>query len=496
MIRWNSTNANYCIRSGGRNNWANSNQMSTSGTFRTGDLSTDTTYNITCYATNGQSGSDSDSVKVNVENNNNNKNLALDLEADDDSLRYGESTTIRWDSEDADDCTASNGRNGWSGDKKTSGTFRTGALYQDTTYRMNCENNNNNDVTESITIRVENNNNNNNAVSGPTAVTTLATNISSTSAQLNSLIFTSNVNTNAWFEWGPTASLGNRTNSASVGSMNSAVYSDSVFNLIPGVRYYYRSVAQNSGGTSYGAVMTVLTGGGTITTTTNTNTSNIVQRTVFVNNGVGVQSLVMLTIDGGSEFITPSEQRNYHVEWRNTSDQTLRDVVLRVMFPKSMTFDDSTDGGFSTEDNTLVFNIKTLSPREEGEMFLSAHANNPISEQELIVVTANMVYTNSSDVQNDALAYATHRVGKFGNTLGANVFWAGFFPDSFLGWLFLILLILLLILLAKYLQNEFSGKKYVMVAPVPPYRDDNHPNYNNAGYNTVANNGNQNGINH
>ena len=500
-IRWNSNNATSCTANNGTNGWSGS--RATSGSFFTGDLNDDETFSITCRNSNGISATDSVTVRVD-NNNNNNGNLDLELEADDDRLDYGESTTIRWDSDDADDCDASGGRNNWSGRRNTSGTFRTGALYQDTTYRMTCENDDD-DITESITIRVADNNNNNNNnnnpgnVSAPTAVTTLATNISGNSAQLNSLIFTSNVNTTAWFEWGPTALLGSRTNSASVGSMNSAVYSDSVFNLVPGVRYYYRAVAHNSGGTSYGSIMSVLTGGGAITNTTNTN--NVVQRTVYVNNGVGVQSLVMLTIDGGSEFITPGEQRNYHVEWRNTSDQTLRDVVLRVMFPKSMTFDDATDGGFSTEDNTLVFNIKTLSPREEGEMFLSARANNPISEQELIVVTANMVYTNNSGVQNDALAYATHRVGKFGNTLGANVFWVGFFPDSFLGWLFLILLILLLILLAKYLQNEFSNKKYVMVAPLPPHRDDHNMNYQNPGYNNVGynnpgyNNGNNNGGN-
>ncbi len=77
-----------------------------------------------------------------------------------------------------------------------------------------------------------------------------------------------------------------------------------------------------------------------------------------------------------------------------------------------------------------------------------------------MVVTAEIVYTDQHNIQDSALAYATHNLA-MGNVLGANVWGSGFLPDSFFGWLLLIILILLLLLLAKHLYRDVESKRYL-----------------------------------
>lgn len=63
-----------------------------------------------------------------------------------------------------------------------------------------------------------------------------------------------------WFEWGETNSLG-RSTTRQVLNVNTTPYRfcTNIVNLTPCTTYYYRAVAQNSGGTSYGDIMSFRT---------------------------------------------------------------------------------------------------------------------------------------------------------------------------------------------------------------------------------------------
>ena len=287
----------------------------------------------------------------------------------------------------------------------------------------------------------------------PTAITTPATNIANNSALLNSLILNpSGVNAAAWFEWGTSTNLGNTTLSNSVGTSPSVTHSAQIFNLVPGTTYYFRAVAENSYGRSQGSILsfvatgTINTGGG------GSNTTIIyrppVSTTTVINQGggVGVPSLVMLTIDGGSDIISPGERRGYHVTWRNVSNQILRKVVVRVLLPGGMNFQSADKGSFTASDNTLTYDIGTLVPGQTGDLFMVADASITLQPGTLVVVVANLVYTDQSNVQGNAIAYATHTVSNTSvNNLGASFFSAGtFWPGSLFGWLLLILILLLI----------------------------------------------------
>jgi uncharacterized repeat protein (TIGR01451 family) len=343
-------------------------------------------------------------------------------------------------------------------------------LRSDTTYyfRAMAENDEGTDEGSILSFRTDNSGNNSNDEGNITAVTTPATPVFSTSASLNSLILNpDNSSADAWFEWGTTLGLGNQTNRVPIGSSDSVRHTDTLTGLRAGTLYYFRAVAENSSERSVGSTLSFVTSGANIVQNPTTIVRNV---TTVVNNGTGRNSLVTLTIDGGSEFITTNESREYHVTWKNISSQTLKNVVVRVLLPRSMTFAAASDGTFSDSDNALAFDIGTLSPNESGDLTLLARTGSILKDGELLVVVADLVYTNPAGVQDDVLAYATHKVYLPGSVLGASVFGAGFLPNSLFGWLLLLILLLILVLLIRYLSNprEVQRPVYTNTPPPPP----------------------------
>ena len=93
--------------------------------------------------------------------------------------------------------------------------------------------------------------------SAPTASTGSATNITSTSARLTGSVNPNEASTNAWFEWGTSATLSTFT-STPMQPIGSGIFSVSitadVTGLNPGTQYFYRAVGQNSLGTTRGLI--------------------------------------------------------------------------------------------------------------------------------------------------------------------------------------------------------------------------------------------------
>lgn len=294
----------------------------------------------------------------------------------------------------------------------------------------------------------------------PAVTTLLATEFTGTTAKLNGLVFTSaNQPSNAWFEWGTSSSLGNKTQTISVGALPTVKHSDVITGLVQGQTYYYRIVAENPYGKVYGSINSFVSDGSVTTSQTTTNTSVYTKPTVtVVNHGSGTQSLVALALDGGSDVITGGEKRSYHVTWKNESTQALKNVVLRVIFPQTMNVENTTAGVFSAADNAVIVDLKTLAAGASGDVFITAKADSGLKAGELVVTTANMVYTSASGVQGDAIAYVTHRAEASSSVLGASIFGAGsFLPTTLFGWMILIILVLILVLLGNHVYGRISG---------------------------------------
>ncbi|MCK9345127.1 MAG: hypothetical protein M0P64_03340 [Candidatus Pacebacteria bacterium] len=292
----------------------------------------------------------------------------------------------------------------------------------------------------------------------PAVTTLLATETTASTARLNGLVFASNgQSSNAWFEWGSNSSLGNKTQTSGVGALPTVKHSDYISGLTAGQTYYYRIVAENSYGKEYGTVNTFVAEASTYVAPVTPTPIVYKPVTTVVTSGGTTQSLVMLTIEGGAEMIMSGEKRTYRVTWKNTSAQALSNVVLRVTFPKTMNVESATKGTFSSADNSVVVDLKTLAAGESGDTFIFATAGRGLKSGDLLVVPANMVYTNKSGVQGDALAYVTHRAEVAQNAFGASVFGAGSFtPTTLLGWVSLLGLVLVLVLLGNHLYGRFT----------------------------------------
>jgi len=100
----------------------------------------------------------------------------------------------------------------------------------------------------------------------PTVFTNSASSIYSNSAVLNGSVNPNNSQTDAWFEYGPTPSLGYTTGYRSIGSFNySTDFSISLSGLSSNTTYYYRAVARNQYGTNYGGILSFTTTGASYT---------------------------------------------------------------------------------------------------------------------------------------------------------------------------------------------------------------------------------------
>lgn len=320
----------------------------------------------------------------------------------------------------------------------------------------------------SFTSGYANTTTNNTISTAPTATTLLATEISGTNAKLNGLVFTSaSQSSSAWFEWGSNTNLGYKTQTVNVGALPSIKHSEFISGLTSGQTYYYRIVAENPYGKTYGTLVSFVAERVTATPadtnvviTVPARTTTVRNTTTVINQGTGVLSLVSLSVDGGSEIIVAGEKRGYHIVWKNESTQTLKNVVLRVTLPSSMKFEGATNGSYSSVDNVVTVDIKTLASKEGGDLSVFAIAERTLSQGELVVVTANMVYTDARGVQGDAIAYAMHRGSSIQNSLGANLFSAGsFLPTSIFEWILLFILVLILVLLANHLYGRFSKEE-------------------------------------
>ncbi|MBK6283957.1 MAG: S-layer homology domain-containing protein [Draconibacterium sp.] len=121
----------------------------------------------------------------------------------------------------------------------------------------------------------------------PTA-TTLSASTSPISAILNGSVNPKGFGTSVYFQYGLTSSLGNTTASQSIGNGTSTqTVQETISGLSLLTKYYYRIVATNSGGTTYGSILSFETPDPWISPTVNTSgTSNITLNSAVISGSV------------------------------------------------------------------------------------------------------------------------------------------------------------------------------------------------------------------
>ncbi len=452
IIRWTSNNADSCSASGGANGWSGSKALS--GSFHTGSLSSNRTFSITCS---NEQGSDSDSVTINVdEDNGSSGDISVDLTADDTSIDEGDNVRLRWDSDNADDCETIGGTSDWNRKNiGTSGSFTVNDLDDDETFKIECTNDDGDSDTDSVTVRVSGNSNNNDR---PTVDLTVDRSV--INAGQSTTVRWDVEDADDCYASGGTNGWSGSKNRSSGSFSTGAMYGSATFFLDCG-----NDEGNESDSVTVQVVSTpVVQPPQTIYIPSPAPAPIVRNTTTYINTGGVSKPLVELTIDGGDDSISTNEERIYDVEWKNISGQTLRKVALRIVLPESMTFENTNRGSYTSKDNTITLDVDELRPGETGDMLFTARTKSTLRNNQLVVVVANMVYTDNSDTQGDVVAYATHHVDLGGSVLGANVFGAGFFPTTLLGWLFFLLLLLLLLLLVRYLYGRPEQRHVVVDA--------------------------------
>ena len=138
-LDWSSTNATSCTASG---DW--SGIKDTSGTEVISQLQTDSTFTLSCT---GDGGSTSASVNVTVSTQ---PVTTVSLSANPTSVPLNGTTTLSWDSSNADSCTASGD---WSGSKDVSGSETISALTSDSNFILSCSDANGS-VSDSVDVTI------------------------------------------------------------------------------------------------------------------------------------------------------------------------------------------------------------------------------------------------------------------------------------------------------------------------------------------------------
>jgi hypothetical protein len=449
-LSWSTNNCN-TVNISNLNSYYGSNNVGSSGNYSVSPSYT-TTYTITAYGANGTSQTQSVTVTVNSILSNNNCYISS-FYASPTYITQGQASTLTWNTYGCTSVSISNLNNYYNTNsyQSVSGSQVVYPTYT-TTYVLTAYGNNGSVPSQSVTVSV----NNNNTITpiniyNTCAVTTVATNVTRSSATLNGLITNPNGGSvNSYFEYGPTVNLGSVTPSITT----NGAYSQVISGLAPDTIYFFRSVANCSNGLSYGK-MEILdtekaagTGGGATT---------IIRQGTTV---VGTSSPIILKIENRYQAIGVGDIIDYTITYKNIGTSTLTRPILQVVVPKGIVLTNSSTGTYSRDTNTLTITLNDLFPGAEGAVYVQGHVESITESSAQIVTTAILVYTNPRGAQENAIAYVLNvpKVSN-GNLLGASAFFSGFGSFGLVWWLLIIIIILLIILIARQYQSSKTVRR-------------------------------------
>ena len=304
-------------------------------------------------------------------------------------------------------------------------------------------------------------------ISNACAVTTVATNVSQTGAQVNGLVSSTGQYTgSAHFEYGPTVSLGMQTTPRSLNGLST--FTEFLSGLTPNTIYYFRFVSDCNGSQSFGSTEVFSTSGPTIINNGGHTTIIRQGRTV-----IGTESPIQLSIEDRYQSIGVGDIIDYTVTYKNIGRALLTNPILQVIAPSGITIINTSRGTYSAATNTLTVQLEDLPSQAGGVVYLQGRVDSLPTGTAQIVTTAVLVYTSPNGAQENAIAYVLNRPKDLTqNALGASAFFTGwFFPGTLIGWLLLLILILLIILLARRYGNSNSmgnNSTHVSYGNVPP----------------------------
>lgn len=277
--------------------------------------------------------------------------------------------------------------------------------------------------------------------------------------------------------------------------MNSQTTTFEIDNLVPNTKYSYRAVVQYEGN-KYGSdpqtfttlsdtstviqntasqnqgiqyvTPTTISDGGTNTLPASSNNGSIATSTSQTTQSAGLLSRVAtgvtnIVATGGyikkngivmgftdlQANVREGDMVTYTIQYSNTNTLTaLHNAQIVVTLPEQYEYVSGTgtsDALYSPSMNTVSFYLGTVPALGIGEKTFSVRATGAGDGE--IQSIATLSYDGGSLSTNDRDSYSGNMNSR--SVLGASVFGAGFFPQTFVGWAVIILLITFIIIVAR-----------------------------------------------
>ncbi len=445
----------------------------------TGILTTTTTYTLSAMGLYNSHDTAQVTVTV-IPNNNNTYSCAISYFNASPSTIYGTSgySTLSWNTTNCNNAYI----NGI-GSVATSGSISTGNIYNTTTYTLNASGTvGSTNAQTVVTLINSNNNNNNNNWNYNYPVCTIdyfnasPNNINAGSSATISWN-TSNCSSVSMSNFGSVATSGSISTGTLYATRSYVLYAYGQ-NSSPSIpitvtvnnnynNYYTPPVTTTY--TNYtNPTPIVYTYPTTTYTQTNTQTSNTTNTNSYIDSK---SPYMQLSVKNALANVCPADVIENTVNYKNISGHTLTNVILKITLSKQLTFNRTSEGSYSSNDNSVLVNIGTMVAGQGNAVTISGTVNGNTANGDTLVTTANISFTNVSANGDSAVAYATNKVENCSNASSqtAAAFFSGgtFFPTTIGGWLLLIIIILIVVVLSRMLSKKDTH--HVQHGPVPTH---------------------------
>ena len=265
-IYWYPQDATSCYASGGSNGWSGT-KSTYNGTFYTGNLTANTTYNITCT---NSDGTDTDTLTVYVNNAPTINPNVTTYSATNVSTNYAtlngyvtpntNPSVYAWFEWGTNSYYGNQTNRTFYGSSNTNYNYSLGGLQPNTTYYYRAvAQATNGSLVYGAQKTFRTSTNVCTTCDRPNVTTYSATNVSTNYATLNGYVNPNGSSANRWFQWSTSSSfLSNNTNKVYQGLTGRNI-NHYLTGLQPNTTYYFRAVAQNSNGIAYGNVLSFRT---------------------------------------------------------------------------------------------------------------------------------------------------------------------------------------------------------------------------------------------
>ena len=231
---------------------------------------------------------------------------------------------------------------------------------------------------------------------------------------------------------------------------------DKISGLQPDTIYYYRLSAQGTFGTVLGGIEIFKTVGNGIVVTHDETPANSTKQ---INNETGskiVSKNVSMKITSSSANVSKNNNVTYDLNYQNKSGQDLSNAILRITLPKEILFKKTSIGTYSDVSRIITVNIGNIAKNADESVSIDVEIGKDAKIGDILVTTAEMVYTKANGDQENSLAYVANTIKADSNSQTASsIFGNGsFLPTSLLGWAILAFVILGLMFLGRKLYAK------------------------------------------